>query len=70
MNGWKTLAALLKLSPDIPVILSSAYEETQVMACYNPELPHAFLGKPYKLKELAGAISRALWQFQLKTELP
>ena len=27
MNGWETLSALRKLSPDIPVILSSGYDE-------------------------------------------
>ena len=31
MNGWKTLAALRKLSPGIPVSLSSGYSEAQVM---------------------------------------
>jgi len=60
MNGWETLIALRKLSPDIPVILSSGYDEAQVMAGEHPERPNAFLGKPYQRKGLSDTISRAL----------
>ena len=60
MDGWDTLAALRKLSPDIPVILSSGYDEAQVMANEHTELPNAFLGKPYQLKELRETIRRTL----------
>ena len=60
MSGWETLTALRKLAPDIPVILASGYDESQVMAGDHPELPQAFLGKPYKLKGLSDAIGRAL----------
>jgi len=51
MDGWGTLAALRKLSPDIPVILSSGYDEARVMEDEHPERPNAFLGKPYQLKD-------------------
>jgi CheY-like chemotaxis protein len=60
MNGWDTLAALRKISPEIPVILSSGYDEAQVMAGEHPELPNAFLEKPYQLKGLRDTISRVL----------
>ncbi|MFH0998850.1 MAG: ATP-binding protein [Pseudomonadota bacterium] len=60
MDGWKTLAALRKLSPGIPVILSSGYDEARVMAGDHPERPNAFLGKPYQLKELRDTINRVL----------
>ena len=60
MNGWETLAALRSLSPGIPVVLSSGYDEEQVMAGEHAELPQAFLGKPYRLNELRGTISRVL----------
>ncbi len=59
MDGWETLTALRKLSPDIPVILSSGYDEAQVIAGDHPERPNAFLGKPYQLKGLSEAIRRA-----------
>ena len=60
MNGWETLTALRKLAPDLPVILASGYDEAHVMAGDHPELPQAFLGKPYSLKGLTDAISQAL----------
>jgi CheY-like chemotaxis protein len=60
MNGWETLTALRKLSPGIPVILSSGYDEAQAMAGEHPELPQAFLRKPYELRVLNDRISQAL----------
>ncbi|MFZ3048843.1 MAG: ATP-binding protein [Desulfatirhabdiaceae bacterium] len=60
MDGWETLMALRKLSPGIPVILSSGYDEAHVMAGEHPERPNAFLGKPYHLKELGETINRVL----------
>ena len=56
MDGWETLTALRKLSPDISVILSSGYDKELVMAGEHPELPNAFLRKPYLLKELSDMI--------------
>ena len=60
MNGWETLAALRRLAPAIPVILASGYDEAEVMAGDHPELPHAFLSKPYQVQSLRDAIGRAL----------
>ncbi len=60
MDGWETLAALRKISPGIPVILSSGYDEAQVMAGAHPERPQAFLHKPYQMAELQEALARAL----------
>jgi PAS domain S-box-containing protein len=60
MNGWQTLDALRKLAPGLPVILSSGYDEAQVMAGDHAELPQAFLSKPYQLQTLRDAIGRAL----------
>jgi two-component system, cell cycle sensor histidine kinase and response regulator CckA len=60
MDGWKTLAALREISPDIPVILTSGYDETQVMTGEQSERPNAFLGKPYRLKELRETIRHIL----------
>ena len=60
MNGWDTLAALRKISPDIPVILSSGYDEAHVMADEHPEPPNAFLGKPYLFNGLRDTINRVL----------
>jgi len=60
MDGWETLLALRKMSPDIPVILSSGYDKAQVMAGEHAEWPQAFLGKPYKLNDLRETIQKAI----------
>ena len=60
MNGWETLNELRKLQPGIPVILASGYDLAHVMEGDHPELPQAFLAKPYNLKSLRNAISQAL----------
>ena len=60
MNGWETLVALRKLAPGLPVILASGYDKAHVMAGDHPELPQAFLSKPYQLQGLRDAIGRAL----------
>jgi PAS domain S-box-containing protein len=60
MNGWQTLAALRKLSPGIPVILSSGYDEAQVLIGDHPERPQAFLHKPYQKVELQAALAKAM----------
>jgi CheY-like chemotaxis protein len=60
MDGWETLSALRNLSPGIPFVLSSGYDEEHVMSGDHTELPHAFLGKPYRLEELRDSIRSAL----------
>jgi hypothetical protein len=42
------------------VILSSGYDQVQVMADDHPDLPQYFLGKPYNLAGLQEAIREVL----------
>lgn len=58
MNGWETLTALRNLSPGIPVILSSGYDEGQVMSGDHPEMPDAFLRKPFSKQDLTEVIKK------------
>ncbi|MFP4088297.1 MAG: PAS domain-containing protein, partial [Desulfobacteraceae bacterium] len=60
MNGWETLKALRKIRPDIPVILSSGYDEARAMAGDHAEKPEAFLSKPYQMAGLKAAVEKAL----------
>ncbi len=60
MNGWETLTELRKIRPDIPVILASGYDETQVMEDARDERPQAFLHKPYHWAALKAVLGRAL----------
>ena len=62
MNGWETLLALRQITPGIPVILASGFSEEQVMEGVHPELPQAFLGKPYGFQALKDTIQRILWE--------
>ncbi len=52
MDGWETLEALRRLSPGIPFILTSGYDETLAMQGEHSEKPEAFLSKPYRMAEL------------------
>lgn len=58
MNGRQTLEALRGHRPDIPVILASGYDESQVMRDFHSEMPQAFLHKPFKMAELAAALGK------------
>jgi PAS domain S-box-containing protein len=58
MDGWETLTALRKLAPGLPVILSSGYDDAKVMEGHHPELPQAFLHKPYEFKALLNTINQ------------
>jgi PAS domain S-box-containing protein len=58
MNGWETLAELRRREPGLPVILSSGYNEAEVMQGEHREQPQAFLHKPYDLKTLTATLRR------------
>jgi CheY-like chemotaxis protein len=60
MDGWATLQALRGQRPDVVVILTSGYDEAQVMAGEHAELPQAFLHKPYASADLEAALAAAL----------
>ena len=70
MDGWDLLAALRNISSDIPVILSSGYDESRVMIGEHPERPNAFIGKPYRLKALGETIRNVLSQHDDQRESP
>ncbi len=60
MNGWQTLAALRRISPDISVILSSGHDESTVLAGADLERPQAFLHKPYNMAELGATLAKMI----------
>jgi len=60
LNGWQTLKALRDIRPDIPVILSSGYDEVFALAENQSERPQTFLSKPYRINDLKAALERAL----------
>lgn len=58
MDGWETMAAMRALAPGLYVILSSGHDEAKVMAGAGSEQPHAFLRKPYDMKDLAREVEK------------
>ena len=60
MDGWEVLAAVRKLVPGIPVILTSGYDEAAALAGEHAEQPQAFLHKPYEFELLRKAIRQAV----------
>lgn len=60
MDGWQTLQALRALQPDLPVILISGYDRSQVMAGEHDQRPQAFLGKPFGMKKLKETLDEVL----------
>jgi two-component system, cell cycle sensor histidine kinase and response regulator CckA len=60
MNGWETLEAIRALRPDIPVVLTSGYDEAKAMEGKHAELPQTFLHKPYSMADLKAALGAAV----------
>jgi two-component system cell cycle sensor histidine kinase/response regulator CckA len=60
MDGWETLAAIRRIKPQLPAILSSGYDETKAMGGEHDEQPQAFLHKPYKRSDLKIVLAQVL----------
>ena len=65
MNGWETMAALHRLSPELPVVLVSGHDETKIGAAATKAPPSitamsSFLHKPFRNAELWHALNCAL----------
>lgn len=60
MDGWETLAALRAINPRVRSILSSGYDEAQIMEEKHEVRPDAFLHKPYTIDDLKNALLMAL----------
>ncbi|MEI8351583.1 MAG: GAF domain-containing protein [bacterium] len=61
MDGWATLAALRHMTPGLPAILCSGYNQAEVMSSEHAEWPQIFLHKPYQAAELREAIRLVLY---------
>ncbi len=60
MGGEETLTLLRQINPDVPVILSSGFDETEAMRRFAEEKPAGFLQKPYSAQKLVNAVAAAL----------
>jgi two-component system cell cycle sensor histidine kinase/response regulator CckA len=60
MNGDETLREIHRTKPDVPVILSSGYSETQAASRLKGVTIVGFLQKPYRPSELLTILRKVL----------
>jgi two-component system, chemotaxis family, CheB/CheR fusion protein len=60
MGGEETLALLREIDPEVPIILSSGFDEIEATRRFAVRKPAGFLQKPYSAQRLVSVISAAL----------
>ncbi len=60
MGGWETLAALRRIDPELPVILTSGYDEASASEGTHLDQPDAFVGKPWHLDQLREVLGEVI----------
>lgn len=62
MDGWEILSFVKKISPEMPVILASGYDEAHVRSSCQRQIPDAYIQKPFQMAELETTLGRVLEQ--------
>ena len=60
INGAEAFEELVRIKPEVKVILSSGYTEDVVAKSFPGPKPAGFLSKPYKLEALKAELDRLL----------
>ena len=60
MGGEQALPLLHEINPDVPVILSSGFDEKEVTRRFSRLKPTSFLQKPYTVQRLIASLAAAL----------
>ncbi len=60
MNGIEAFGELIRIKPDVKVILTSGYTEDVVMRSFPGQRPAGVLHKPYKIEALKAELERLL----------
>jgi PAS domain S-box-containing protein len=60
MNGVEAFEELIRIKPDVKVILSSGYTEDVVIRRFPGPKPAGFLNKPYKIEVMKAELDRLL----------
>ena len=68
MDGIAVLEEAKKLSPDVPVILVTAFGTVETAVGAMKKGAYDFIIKPYRLEELAALVARALEHRLLSVE--
>jgi two-component system, cell cycle sensor histidine kinase and response regulator CckA len=59
-SGVEVVRAVRARRPDVPVVVTTGYDEQEVMGELGADEPVAFLAKPYRVDDLVAAVRRAL----------
>jgi CheY-like chemotaxis protein len=60
MNGEELLPQLRKVRPDVKVVVSSGYSESEVLALFQGQRVSGFIQKPYTSKSIAERVKASL----------
>jgi PAS domain S-box-containing protein len=60
MSGQEALPEIRKIRPEINVLISSGYDETETMALFKDQWVSGFIQKPYTLRSLAEKVKAAM----------
>ena len=60
MNGVEAFAELIRIKPDVRVIICSGYTEDVVMERFSGQRPAGILHKPYNMEDLKSELDRLL----------
>ena len=60
MSGDKLISEVIKIRPDVPVIITSGFTDTIVNDNFNQISNKAFIPKPFQPKELAKTVRQVL----------
>lgn len=60
MNGYETLMELLRIDPEVKIIISSGYSEHEVVPQFSSKAIAGFIQKPYKLNTLKDCLYSAI----------
>jgi len=60
MDGPEAFARIRSVRPDIPIVVTSGYAESDAATRFGPDQPSGFLNKPYTAAQCAEAFMAAL----------
>ncbi len=60
INGQEVMEALRAQRPDLPVIITSGYNEQDIMERFHQSPPSAFIQKPYRSRDLVALVKKVL----------
>jgi DNA-binding NarL/FixJ family response regulator len=60
MGGEEALRQIKRINPDVPVIMSTGFDEGETVRRFSGIKPQGFLQKPYTIERLVEAVAATL----------